>query len=1187
MTDSPEPDRPAGHSSATLVRSSALMASGTLVSRILGLVRVIALAGVLGLLESPAGNAWTTANTLPNTIYLLLAGGILNVILVPSLTRAMAREDGGRDFTDRLLTLALTGLVLITVVFTVAAPLLTKFFALSWSGAQLSLAVAFAYLCLPQIFFYGVYTLLGQILNAQERFGWYMWAPVANNVVAITGIVAFGVLFPEARSMGPEQWTTPMVVLLGATATLGVMVQAAVLLPPVLRSGFRWRPRWGFRGAGLGDASRMALWMLAVIGVSQAGMWVATNVLNRASDLDPSAAGRIVYENAFLFFILPHSLITASLITAMFTQMSRSAHAEDLPGLRAQYTHGLRLLLVAIVPVSLALFLLAPSVTAVLLFNNSLEETRATAYVTMGLLVGLVPYAAYILSARVFHAFQDGRTPFRLQLVITGVSVVGLVLSAMAPPAYTAIGVGLSQALGQSAAAVFGVIWVRRRLHGLPLGKVARTGMRVLMAALVAAVPTVVVLLAATLLLDGRPAALVSLALGVPTFFALYAVTAHRLGVTELAEAAEPVLRRLRRRGSGQAAAPVGPAAGEPDTGSQVAWSAPPSPSEPPTPVDAGAGAGDRETEVRREYGVQGIEPGTALGGRYVLEELLARRGDDLDYWSAHDSTLDRLVAVTVLPATGEYEQMAHNVLDGARRTAGVDDPRLVRVLDVGLEDGLCWIVEEGLAEAESLAALVSRRPLPAEEARRIIGEAALGLEAARRRGLHHLFLSPHALLRTAEGTIKVSGVAVAAAIEQIEDIGSFEASIIDTNDLVALLYTALTGRWPGEEMEGLRPARRLADGALPAPSEVVAGVPGDLDALCRLVLAPDYDPREGPQTPGELARQLSPWSPEMVPDQGPTSPDTPVEHGGSAAAMTGAAGAGAAVSATRPPVEDITDATPAGIAPVSDTSYFRTEPSAFGDEVVDEPEDEELAEEEIVSGPPPRRDRGLPVSVRDSGPPRAQTGIVLLLVLAVIAAGIFVAFLAFRGLGGDEDEPAPQVPTDASTATASPGDDQEETAAPEETGGGLQLGDPVNLAGITSYDPQGDNDERNDIVAQAIDGNPDTAWNSHTYLTPNWGSLKDGVGLVVDLGDSTEVGEVEILFPQGDYGAEVLVGDNPTPEGATRIGQDDAASGTWTVTAEEPVTGRYVIIWFDRAWTGPGGEIVYVAEITVRPVAR
>jgi putative peptidoglycan lipid II flippase len=1182
VTDTPEPARTSGHSSATLVRSSALMASGTLVSRILGLVRVILLAGVLGLLDSPAGNAWQTANTLPNTIYILLAGGILNVILVPALTRAMEHEDRGRDFTDRLLTLAVLGLIAITVVFTAGAALLTQFFALTWSGEQLALAVAFAYLCLPQIFFYGAYTLLGQILNAQERFGWYMWAPVANNVVAIAGIVVFGAMYPEAKQLGPGDWTAPMIWLLGGTATLGVLVQAAVLLPPVLRSGFRWRPRWGFRGVGLGAASRMALWMLAVIGVSQAGMWLSTNVLNRASDLDRSAAGKIVYENAFLFFILPHSLITASLITAMFTQMSRSAHAEDLPSLRAQFDHGLRLLLVAIVPISLALFLLAPSVTAVLLFNNTLEETQATAHVTMALLVGLAPYAAYILSARIFHAFQDGRTPFRLQLVITGVSVVGILVAAALPPTVTAIGVGLSQALGQSVAAVLGVLWVRRRLRGMSLGAVRRTFTRVGLAAVVAALPTLFVVVLAQRVLDGRPAAVVILLLGVPTYFGLYAVTAHRLGVHELAEAAEPVLRRLRRRGARSAAA-------QPDTPTQVALAAQPSPSgtRPPDGVLVGDGGMDG----RREYGVRGIVPGTALGGRYVLEELLARRGEDLDYWSAQDSTLDRLVAVTVLPATGEYEQMAHTVLDGARRTAGVDDPRLVRVLDVGLEEGRCWIVEEGLAEAESLAGLVAQRPLPAEEVRRIIGEAAQGLEAARRRGLHHLFLSPHAVLRTGEGTVKVSGVAVAAAIEQIEDIGSFEASIIDTNDLVSLLYTGLTGRWPGEEMEGLRPARRLADGSLPAPSEVVAGVPGDLDALCRLVLAQDYDPREGPQNPGELAKQLAPWSPEMVADHGQHGPDVPVSASGAPAALTGAAGAGAAVPAARPPADDGDDATPTGTPSAADHSYYRTAPAALaGDEDLDEDQDEDLVQERpeaaLAAGAPP--DRTLPPGTRDTGPPRSQTGIVLFLVLAVIAAGIFVAFLAFQGLGGDEDEPTPQAPTDAATQSESPTDAQETTDSPGGEGGSgeVRLGDPVNLAGITSYDPQGDDDERNDIVGQAIDGNPDTAWNSHTYLTPGWGSLKDGVGLVVDLGESVEVGEVEIQFPQGDYGAEVLVGEEPTPEGATAIGQDDQASGTWTVTAEEPVTGRYVIVWFDRAWAGPGGEIVYVSEISVRPVA-
>jgi hypothetical protein len=214
----------------------------------------------------------------------------------------------------------------------------------------------------------------------------------------------------------------------------------------------------------------------------------------------------------------------------------------------------------------------------------------------------------------------------------------------------------------------------------------------------------------------------------------------------------------------------------------------------------------------------------------------------------------------------------------------------------------------------------------------------------------------------------------------------------------------------------------------------------------------------------------------------------------------------------------------------------------------------------------------------------------------------VFLAYGAISGLGnlagGDPQREIPSVadpdptsaeptepteateptesddaPTDEATDTAPPGDSEETTGS----------GEPITLAGITSYDPEGDGDERNDLVDRAIDGDPDTFWNSHTYLSPDWGSIKSGVGLVVDLGESTEVSEVEITFPQGDYGAEVFVSDQASPEGATSIGADDSTPGTWTVTADEPATGRYVVVFFDRAWAGPEGEIVFVSEITVR----
>lgn len=1195
MSEPPEQPAGGGPSSSRLARSSALMASGTLVSRVLGLLRTALLVGIIGV-TLPA-DAWETANTLPNTIYILLAGGILNTVFVPQITRALAREDKGRDLTDRLITLTLVALFGTTVIVTAGAYLVTKLYALDWSGAQLGLAVAFAYLCLPQVFFYGTYALLGQILNAQEKFGWYMWAPVANNIVAITGLVVFTVRYPDVSILDPGQWTSGMILLLGGTATLGVSVQAAVLIPPVRASGFRYRPRWGFRGVGLGAASRMAQWTLAIIGMSQLGLLAATNLLNSVAVDNPGVPGKAAFTYAFLIFILPHSLVATSLLTAMFPALSRAAAADDRAALGEQYGHGLRLLCTAMVPITIGMLLLAPQLVGTILIFSGEEATESVAPVVRALLVGLIPYGIYLLSQRIFHAYQEGRPPFKLQLAITTVSLLAMGVALLLPPEVSAVTLALGQSSGQIVAAVIAVSWVRRRLGGAPLSGVRSTFGRVLAASLMAAVPLVGVILGAARLFDGKFAAVSVLVVGGVVFFSLYAVFALRLGVREVSDVLDPLLRRLRRRRGG---APPG---GSGPTPSRGHGPVPPRSPAPASPDDRRArlvlGEIWTPPEEREESMVHGIDTGTVLGGRYALEELLARRDDALDYWSASDETLDRLVAVTVLPATGEYEEMAHAVLDGARRTAGVDDPRLVRVLDVGVEQGICWIVEEGLSEAESLASLVAEQPLPPEEARRVVGEAAAGLESARRRGLHHLYLNPHSVLRTSEGSIKVSGVGVAAAIEGAEDVSADEASLIDTTDLLSLLYTGLTGRWPGEQIEGLRPARRLADGTFPAPSEVVSGVPGDLDTLCRMTFGPQHDPDQGPRTPGELSHRLAPWSPEIVLGRGGTdrdaqASDTTERQAGADAALAGAAGAAAASSAV--PGSGASGAGGDGIpggrqdsaddadrTQTVDTAYYRT--AAAGgdggrggggnDDLLGRGEDDQRRplEGAVASGPPQRR----------------RSGVVLGLVAAILAVVVFLAYGAVQGLlpedgqqgdpGGISANPPPAaVPEDGTEETeeAPPTDEEQETATPTEDP------EPITLAGITSYDPEGDGDERNDIVDAAIDGDPDTAWNSHTYLADNWGNLKSGVGLAVDLGESQDVSEVTIDFPEGDYGVEVFVGDEANLEDTTSIGSAEDAEGETTFTAEEAVNGRYVVIWFDRAWDGPEGEIVYVSEISV-----
>ncbi|HEX8495944.1 MAG TPA: lipid II flippase MurJ, partial [Actinomycetales bacterium] len=228
-------------SDSSLIRSSAVMAAGTLVSRLLGFVRAILLTGLLGVTGALAYDTFATANTVPNQVYNLIAGGLLNAVLVPAITRAAKHEDGGQAFLDRLLTIALVVLGTVTVVVVALSPLVPVVLGTAgWDAPTRALTVAFAFWCLPQVFFYGLYTVLGQVLNARGRFGAYMWAPVLNNVNALAG-----------------------------TATLGVALQALVLLIPLRAIGFRYRPRLGWRGAGLATAGQVAGWTFAAALVGQ------------------------------------------------------------------------------------------------------------------------------------------------------------------------------------------------------------------------------------------------------------------------------------------------------------------------------------------------------------------------------------------------------------------------------------------------------------------------------------------------------------------------------------------------------------------------------------------------------------------------------------------------------------------------------------------------------------------------------------------------------------------------------------------------------------------------------------------------------------------------------------------------------------------------------------------------------
>ncbi|GAB95426.1 putative peptidoglycan lipid II flippase [Kineosphaera limosa] len=529
-------------SAGRLARHSAVMAAGSFVSRLLGVVRSVMIMTIFG--RSLAGDAWAVANMLPNTIYLLLAGGVLNAVLVPQITKAEKHhEDGGRDFIDRLLTLALLALLVVTVVCVAAAPLLVRIFMDGSSvPEQVALAVSFSYIALPAIFFYGIYTILGQVLNARERFGWYMWSPVLCNIVWIAGLGWF--LVHYGRGVGaPSAYSPQMIWLLGGSLLLGVAAQALVLIVPLYRSGFRYTPRFGWRGVGLGSAGRVAMWTFAALVVTQLGLIVQSRVL---TSVDEGDTGKLPYDTAFLLFMTPHGLITVSLVTALFTTMSQAASAGDTPALRANVTQGMTLTTIATVPIMIVTLVLGPLLTRVLYPLNSVQTTDAIAYVAMAMMLGLPAFGIYYVLQRGFYAMEDAKAPFYLQVVNTLVAAVVAVGCLWISSEFRAVGVALGQALSNVVAAVLAVVWFAARLEGLPMHGVVRTTVRVL----VASIPGMIVAVAALLVAEwagaGWAVSLAALVIGGGLFMVLYVAAARRMRVRELNAVLDPIMRRLR-----------------------------------------------------------------------------------------------------------------------------------------------------------------------------------------------------------------------------------------------------------------------------------------------------------------------------------------------------------------------------------------------------------------------------------------------------------------------------------------------------------------------------------------------------------------------------------------------------------------------------------------------------------------
>lgn len=1205
-------------STRKLLSASVLMAAGTLASRVLGILRTMLLAFILGNGTRQA-DIFNLSQTIPNAIYILFAGGALNTVLVPQIVRAIRHDDdGGEAYTNRIVTAFTLVIGAVTVVMTMAAPLITFLYTSdTWRAPELSAQygsiVALTYLTMPQVFFYGVYVILGQVLNAQDRFGPMMWAPIANNIISILVVVVYLVVWGSGGDHGGA-FTSEQIWLLGAGSTVGIVAQALVLLPFIRKVGFRFRPRFDLRGTGLGKTFQLTKWTLGYVAVNQVVLML-TNRLATSATASGAGGGSNVYSNAHLMWILPHSLITVSLATAMLPNASRLAAEGDLGGVAAEARKTMRLSLIALVP-SAFVFLALSGPIAVLLFGHGQGSHDAVliAWALMAFALGSVPFTIQFVCLRTFYALENTKTPFLLQCVIGAINAVGaLALVHLAShPSWIAAALALSYSI----AYLIGVQLSWRRLKRLVpaldgrelLLHVARLSIGSAIGALVAWFVADWVMRAIP---GGVLGPLLGLMLGGTIITISFVGVGKLLKVRELSSLGDLVRARFRR---GPAPEPddedtersqhphmpsISP---EPATaaalvddlmptglhtiiadGGFTGWDAaklpgdavPPVPAMPPLPQDEAqistddvlAGSPEISQIPTPVSSTSPLSPSTPVRppAESTVEQHLMQAGDllstrfrleellavrdGIETWRSHDLVLSRDVVAHVLPASSPH---VHDLLQAARKGAVATDSRFLRVLDA----------------------------VTLEEDPRGLGGYVV-CEFAQGRSLMELLQrGPLSTLESAWIIRELSD-----ALTSLHGQGLFHEHLTPNNVIITSLGSVkLVGfgveagfqpqssvRWSDREAADVRglasllyamlvchwpggeawglPAAPIIAGETAPPHAVAPGVSPALDRICSATLT---------ERGAASDRRIT----------------TAAQLASALASVLGTADASADLESRVRQAEQAAAGRGDVTHPHSAVSPIRVSPATQV-----QPSLQPAPHPVPASPPSPEPDAMDEIQVKRP----AYAGRPLLwavLIGSIATLVICLLVVALNGMGPGAASPS---------TTPGNADNSANTTDPS-------AGTTVQVVKATDFDPKADNgsgDENPQDTDKAIDGDPATGWSTMRYRgNPNMGGEKPGVGLVLDLGQAVPIGSVEITFAAPGTDVQLRVPKQADAETApmTReaewrtIAHTSDESGQVTLQPSEATTSRYLLVYITKLpETEKGRYLTTINEVVVK----
>lgn len=1184
-----EPERSAAPSPGTrLLKATAVMASGTAISRVLGFVRAILLVIVLGS-ANPQVEVFTLATLVPSSLYMLFAGGALNTVLVPQIVRHTKNDpDAGEAFINRIMTVFVILLLLVTVVATAAAPAVMSLWtndvwrtpAMAGHWQQL---VFMAVLTMPQLFFFGAFFLVGQVLNARDQFAPMMWAPILNNVVGIAVLGLYLVVWGTSGDHGMP-FTDQQVLVLGVGSTLGILVQTLALLPPLRATGLRLRPRFDLKGQGLGETFHLAKWMLGYVLLTTLVQVVVSNLASSAVAAQASlpgaptpsvpGAGLATYNTAYLVWILPHSLLTVSLATAMLPSASRLAAAHDLPGVAAETMQTLRLALTFLVPAAVGFLVLGLPFARLAFGHGANAETWSfIGWTLMAFASGLVPFTIQYVYLRGFYALEDTRTPFFLQVGIaaTNIALAFVVMALSSDPGTVAPRLALAYAGSYLVGALLTHRLLSRRLPALGATELLRLMTQLFLAVLPGAV---VAGLITWFTREASPGVTAVAFLGcVAVAGASFFVIARRLHIPE----ANQILTVLRRRGdavSEQVADAEAAVIAEGGDRREPVVLAYPDPTQ--TPAEPDFDPRDARGDV--------------LEGRYRLEEPLSRRGTMIT-WRAKDLKLGRPVLIHVLDP---HDPRALDVLDQARQAATALDNRFLRVWDAVLDEsgGSGSFIVCEYAPGRSLELLLQDGALSDLEAAWLVRELAAGLAVMHGQQLHHRVLNPDTVVITTSGHPKIVGFLVEHALRP--DVGDADPERADVQALGQILYAALTARWPGPSRYGLPGATTDRIGRPLAPHAASTRVSVEVSDVAERILSPDPSGRGTPLTTAiDIAEALSallggadaahllelrlegPVELVRIPAGTPLPgiATNPAPASASRLSVTQDVPAprrrpalGSRPSADDEPVEDDLGEPTGALhhridAPLS--PWGTADEDDYTDAIWHDVEDSRPVPGQPYTPIPPPAER---LAVSEQAPSRdpsrrwqlALVGLVLV-ALVVGLLGVFV-----NQFNKSSSPPAPGV--------------------------------AYVPVGARDFDPRadgGDDRENPDQAPLAVDGNAATAWTTERYgRSSDFNGRKPGVGVIVDLGEPKPVSWVVLTLGDAPTSGQIRVpnqADTSTPpmdraSSWRTVVAFEPSSGHVQLHLDRPVTTRFVLVYLTALPRVGSNYQGTVAEISVTP---